>query len=184
MIHPFEWINKDARKYVFWVLFALTIVVMVAEQKTGKPLITEKAPSGIVSFELAGSGVTARAIVQSWGPSGRAYAALNLGIDYLFLFLYAVTIGLGSVLVAGLFKRGFLYNLGIIFSWLILVAGGLDAVENYALIKILFGPMSDGLAVTARWCAIPKFTIVALSLIYLLISLAGYALFRKRYTHP
>ena len=180
MKHPFEWIKESSRKYIFWLLFILTLVVMFAIKVTGKPLITESAPGGIVSFELAGRLPIAKTILESWGMTAKIYAGLNLGLDYLFLFLYAITIGLGVVMIADRIKKiRFAYITGIVISWLVLLGGLLDAVENFALIKLLLGSLNETLPVLARWCAIFKFLFVAIGMIYLILG-GLFSLFLKR----
>jgi urease beta subunit len=58
---------------------------MVGLQVTGAPLRTDVSPHGIISFEFAGELDLAQRMVESWGSTGRIYAGLNLGLDYLFL---------------------------------------------------------------------------------------------------
>lgn len=54
------------------------------------PLKTPSSPAGIVSFEFAGSLAVPREMLAAWGETGQVYAALNLGLDYLFLISYFV----------------------------------------------------------------------------------------------
>jgi len=95
--HPFEWLSESGQKRVFVAWVVLTLVVMASLQVLGGPLKTEVAPMGIISFEFAGEISEAKAYSESWGPQGRVYAGLNLGLDYLFLVAYASAIGLGCV---------------------------------------------------------------------------------------
>jgi hypothetical protein len=48
-----------------------------------------------------------------------------------------------------------------------LLAGLLDCTENYALIRLLLGSQNAALSSLARMCALPKFLIVLLGLLYL-----------------
>jgi hypothetical protein len=73
--HPFTWIDIQVQKVAFWPLLVFALLLMAVQQVLGKPLITPAAPSGIVSFELAGSLPNAREMLESWGPTGRVYAA-------------------------------------------------------------------------------------------------------------
>ena len=97
---PFAWIAPEKQKPVFIFLVILTLVVMGCLQVLGKPLATDAAPGGIISYEFAGDLPTAQAILNSWGADGQVAAGLNLGLDFLFLFAYGSSIGLGCVLVA------------------------------------------------------------------------------------
>jgi len=169
--HPFEWLTPSGQIRAFIFFFILSLLVMVSLQVTGAHLITPVSPSGILSFEFAGELSAARDMVNSWGQTGRVYAGLNLGLDYLFLLVYACAIGLGCVLVACSHsaKKTFLANLGILIAWAQLGAALLDGLENYALIQVLFGTAMAVWPVVARWCAYPKFAIVGAGLIYVMI---------------
>ncbi len=59
----------------------------------------------------------------------------------------------------------------VLLSWLVLAAGVLDAIENYALIQMLLSGASDLWARISWWCATPKFILVGLGLLF---ALAGY----------
>ncbi len=169
---PFDWIAVSVQKRVFFLVLGLTLMVGVSLLALGSPLKTSAAPSGILSYEFAGTLDLAREIVDSWGTKGRVFAGLNLGLDYLFLVSYTICIGLGCVLlarsVAG--RSRFLHSIGMILAWGQVGAGLLDALENYALIRVLLGSARDYWPVVARWCAIPKFLLVALGLIFILLT--------------
>ena len=185
--HPFNWLSTSGQKRAFMVLLALTLAVMMSLNALGRPLNTEVAPLGIISFELAGELSIAQSMVESWGQTGQVYAGLNLGLDYLFLVAYSSCISLGCVLVARSLsrsnsarpgssdpgqKRGFgnplraISDVGVLLAWAQFGAALLDAVENYALIQVLLGSQQELWPVVARWCAIPKFLIVAAGLVY------------------
>ena len=169
--HPFEWLAPSGQIRAFIFFFILSLLVMASLQVTGAHLITKVSPSGILSFEFVGELSAAQTMVNYWGQTGRVYAGLNLGLDYLFLLVYACAIGLGCVLVARSLspRTTFLANLGILIAWAQLGAALLDCVENYALIRVLFGTELAVWPVVARWCAFPKFSIVGAGLIYVII---------------
>jgi hypothetical protein len=180
--HPYEWISLSAQKRAFWVLFVVTIVVMASLQVFDTPLKNEVTPSGIVSFEFAGELSLAQKMVETWGRKGRIAAGISLGLDYLFLLAYAGSIGMGCVLIArGISKSAkYLYSVGIYIAWALLVAALLDAVENYALIRVLLGSNLAIWPKVAAWCAVPKFVIVAAGLVYILIGALISLLSRRR----
>jgi len=166
--HPFHWLSTSGQKRAFVALLILTLLAMASLNVLGRPLNTEVAPMGIISFELAGDISLARRMVESWGPTGRIYAGLNLGLDYLFMFAYSSAIALGCVLVASGFSR----RVGLLLAWAQFAAGLLDAVENYALIQVLLGSQRELWPAVARWCAIPKFLIVVAGLAYIVLGVA------------
>jgi hypothetical protein len=75
MRHPFENISSPQRKRWFWPLFVVTLAIMALMNLTGMALITTEAPSGIVSFELAGGLAKVIAILASWGCPAISSAA-------------------------------------------------------------------------------------------------------------
>jgi hypothetical protein len=169
--HPFKWISSSAQKRAFWSLLVVTIIVMATLQVLNTPLKTEVSPSGIVSFEFAGELSRAHKMVELWGRKGRIAAGLSLGLDYLFLLTYAGSLGLGCVLIAqGVSMQSKqLADIGVFLAWAILLAALLDALENYALIRLLLGSNLDFWPKVALWSAVPKFVIVAAGLAYILI---------------
>lgn len=164
--HPFEWLSEKMQMRVFILMVPAAFFAMAVEQITGAPLRTNAAPSGIISFEFAGTLANAQAMVQSWGALGQVYAGLNLGFDFVFIITYVIAIGLGCVIVA---RGGFLPSIGIVLAWAMIVAGLLDGIENYNLIQILLGAGQESNAVIALWCAIPKFAMVGLGLVHFFI---------------
>jgi hypothetical protein len=150
---------------------ALTLALMVAMTLLDAPLKTDEAPLGIVSFELARTLPRAQAILASWQGRGEHYAALGLGLDYLFLVAYSLSIALGCVLLADLREgrqSGFA-RAGVMLAWAQPGAAVLDAVENYALIQLLLGSGGSHWPGLAWGCAVPKFAVVLLGLLYLIL---------------
>ncbi len=167
---PFVWLNEPGQRRAFVFFTLLALLVMTSLQVLGRPLKTELAPMGIVSFEFAGEISSAQSMVDSWGSQGQVYAGLNLGLDYLFIVSYAGAIGLGCVLVGrnvSKMKPGWVGCLGVGLGWGQLVAGLLDAVENYALIRVLLGSAGELWPAAARLCATSKFLLVGVGLVYI-----------------
>jgi hypothetical protein len=173
MVHPFLWVSESSRWRVFWVFSAFAIALLVILQFLGSPLKTAAAPAGIVSYELAGTAVQSQRILETWDATRKAFAALNLGLDYLFIVSYAGAIGLGCSLLAGNLRRRFrrIAHIGVTLAWAQLLAAAFDSLENFALLKLLLGSVPAAWPAVARACAIPKFLIVLLGLGYLLVAL-------------
>ena len=136
---------------------------------------------GVISFELAGELSLAQSMVESWGQTGQVYAGLSLGLDYVFLIAYSSSIALGCVLVArNLSSRvDFLSSVGALVAWAQFGAALLDAAENFALIQVLLGSQQAMWPAVARWCAIPKFLIVAAGLVYVGFGAVSAILYRQ-----
>ncbi len=167
MPHPLTFILHDARKRAFFPLLALTLILFAVFQVLNAPLITAAAPGGIVTFQLAGNVRTTMEIIASWDETARLFAAFGLGLDYLFMPCYALTLSLGTLLAAGR-HGGWLKTLGALAGWGALAAALFDAVENFALWKILLGARVSPLPELAAVCAQVKFGLLLLGLLYAL----------------
>jgi hypothetical protein len=170
MRDPFERLSRGGRQRAFAAATFATFVLIAVMSAFDLPLRTEAAPQGIVSFELAGTPARAGEILASWSAEARVSAGLSLGLDYLFLLAYSLSIALGCVLLAGLeINRGTrMAALAAPLAWAQLGAAALDVVENAALIRLLLGSEGSLLPAIARACALPKFGLVALGLLYLI----------------
>ena len=179
MTHPLAFIPPNWRGRVFWPLLALTLLLMLVFGVTGTPLNTEAAPDGVVSFEVAGSVARAEQILASWDAVARERAAFGLGLDFLFIPVYALTISLGCVMASDALRRRSwpLASPAAALIWGIFLAALLDVIENIALTTILFGSVSSPWPQIAQWCAVPKFGLLIVGLAYALYgavaSLAG-----------
>ena len=149
MRHPLEFVSQQNRKRLFFTFLALTLLLFAMFRVLDQPLQTDAAPNGIVSFELAGNPQTAQAITDSWkemslvlsAVAGRpdpnivnipyVTAAFGLGIDYLFMPIYALALGFGTLLASHR-HYGWLRSLGAVAGYGAVVAAVFDAVENYA----------------------------------------------------
>ncbi len=159
---PFDWINHDAQQPLLVSLTVLVVCMTALLFWLDRALVTNAAPNGIVSFELARSLERSGAILQSWSQHAKSIAMLVQGIDYLYLLVYPAWFSLASDYlgkrIGGSWQRS-----AFLTSWLVLLAIPLDAIENFALIQqLLYGPtrLHAGLA---WWCAVPKFALVALA---------------------
>jgi len=175
MKHPLQLV-RDHRKAIFSILFAATLLALLVMNILDTYLITDAAPNGIISFELAGSVEKARQILHSWDENARLYAAFSLGFDYLFMVLYSMTIALACIWAGGaLTERGWpMSRLGVPLAWGLWLAALLDAVENLGLTRVLLVSNTSPWPTIAMWCAIPKFVLVFLGMVYAFFGLVGY----------
>lgn len=172
--HPFDNIPLSRLRWIFWPLLAVTLGLMVVMNFAGAPLVNPAAPQGIVTYELAGSADRAARILQSWDSGARLLAAFSLGLDYLFIPLYANTIALACIWAALSLRRpGWsLAWLGALLAWGLWLAGILDGIENAGLlIQMVHGPVTAW-ARLAFVCASVKFALIFLGLVYVFYSLA------------
>lgn len=163
--------TRDIRRHTFLPFLALTLIVEGTLTITGNPLKTDTAPLGIISYELAGSVEKAQVILESWSEPVKRLAAFNLGLDFLFIFAYTITISLACSWAGAVFKNRFspFAQLSQPLVWGLLLAGSLDVTENLALFLMLMDRATQPWPGIAAWAAIIKFTLVALGLFYTFI---------------
>jgi hypothetical protein len=194
MHHPLESIPNEYRKRLFLTLLFPTLILFGVFRVLDKPLRTPTAPNGIVSFELAGSPLKAKEITDEWKRSSLllsevagqatpdivnipyAFAAFGLGIDYLFMPLYAFTLAFATLLAAGR-HGGWIKSLGAAAGFGSFAAALFDAVENYALFQILLNQIQSPYPEIAFTCASIKFGLLAFGIFYAVL---GWLLPRAR----
>ena len=179
------WLTAAGRKRLFLFSLMLSLILMLALQRIGAPLEVEGiAPHGIVSFEFAGTVASARAMIDAWSavPNGWQLAALSLGLDYAFMLAYATAIALGCLLVAGARREAAprFARWGRRLAAAQFVAASLDAVENVALLRLLWGTTAEVWPALAFGCAAVKFVLVGVGLLYVGVGLIGWFMHRLR----
>lgn len=175
MRHPLEFVPQEARKRLFFTLLILTLSLFAIFRILDTPLQTDYAPSGIVSFELAGTPQNAAHIVLTWPAEAMLNAAFGLGIDYLFMPVYAFALAFGTLLAAGR-HAGWLKSLGAVAGYGAFAAALFDAVENYALFQVLLGAFDSSYPMLAAVCATVKFGLLAFGLV---VAVAGWVIPRS-----
>jgi len=186
MLHPLEFVSNVYRKRLFFTFLFLTLSLFAVFRVLDQPLRTPAAPNGIVSFELAGSPLQAQVITDEWKRSSLllsavagqtnpdivnipyAVAAFGLGIDYLFMPVYAFALAFGTLLAANR-HGGWLKSLGAVAGYGAFVATVFDAVENYALFQILLNRIVSPYPEIAFYCASLKFGLLSFGLLYALV---------------
>jgi hypothetical protein len=179
MPSPFRWVKQTAQPRLLVVLSILLIGLSIWLTVLGEELVSTVAPSGIVSFELAGHAERSAVMLDSWGPGGREAALLIQGLDFLYLLVYPAWFSLAAALLGSKLGAGW-HRAGSLVSWSVLGSAPLDAIENHALIQQLIDGPSQFYAQLAWWCAVPKFLLVVIAAGYLLIGTMTWLIFRSR----
>ncbi|UVT16047.1 MAG: hypothetical protein H8K04_00315 [Nitrospira sp.] len=167
-MHPFSWVTPVYRWYLLAALLISTAVLMGKLASQGKSLITDAAPRGMLSFQFSWNESGAKNILNSWEHL-KAKARDQLFLDYVFLAIYPLFLSLTCGMLANTPGNEWV-TLGAFLSWLILLAGPLDAVENYALLEMIRSGASEGMAKVAGWCSGFKFAFVLLALSYIVVT--------------
>ncbi len=176
MNHPLAFISDNARKPVFFALLAWTLVLFAVFQVLNTSLTNSAAPAGIVSHQLAWTPGKAQAILSSWEGRPSLFAAFSLGLDYLFMLSYALTVALGAILAAGR-HLGWLSRLGTWAAYGVFTAAIFDALENIGQAhQLLNGVVTAPVTHFVGVCAFFKFALLLLGILY---GLVGWMLPKK-----
>jgi len=170
---PFFRLSSSTQKTILYVLGISGVFLLLVLNILDRPLKTASAPMGIVSYELAGEFTQTQAILDSWDHSAKLSAALSLGIDYFFLVIYSLFLALVCFKIAGSLAAGkeWIGRMGVFLGWMQLLAGFFDALENYTLIRLLFGSENQLFSSLAFYFASMKFFIISLGFIYIIFGL-------------
>lgn len=174
MNYPFSQLNHGQLRRLFFIFLVATIGLALVMNNIGGPLKTVQSPAGIVTFEFSWTVTGAQTILNNWDESAKIHAAFIQGLDYLFLMVYAQAFALACLLAGRrLGNRGWIgSSWGGALAWGMWLAAILDAVENFALVVLLFGSVNEPWPLIAGVCATAKFTLLGGGLLY---SLAGWA---------
>jgi hypothetical protein len=168
MWHPFDRFDSQQTGRALAVTSCLTFALGALISVLGQRLRTDVAPTGILALELTGDAASARAIVRSWDYAGvLPWAGFNVGLDYLFIVLYASALAFGCVWAVRPFSSRPLIAAGRALAWMQWGAGLLDAIENVALLMVMGGNPDPLWPRLARGCAVPKFCITAAGLMFI-----------------
>jgi hypothetical protein len=175
MHHFLETIPAKRRIRLFWFFLFLVILLMVVFNWLGVPLATAAAPNGMISYELAGTPAKSQSILDSWNAHAQLLAAFSLGLDYLFMLVYASALALACLWAGGsLAEHGWpLANISRWLAWGAYLAAALDAVENVALVQQLLAGAGELPARLAQICAALKFGLIFIGLVYVFYALAS-----------
>ena len=165
--------SKYYTRNLLIVTAIITLIVFFSLRTFDGPLHNSVAPGGIVSFEFSKDFDSAKDIINSWDDNAKLNAGLSLGIDYLFLVAYSLFFSISIYLISKRFQYKFalLRKIGVTLATLILVAALCDAIENFALIKLLIGSQNTIFPPIAYYFASIKFIILGIGIIYILIGL-------------
>jgi len=157
----------------FWLLLLANILYFAAAHFLLQPF----APEDIVHFEMAKETSVAENIVQAWRLEGNYDRAIvSVYIDFLFILLYTSGLAVACAFLSRLTKHEILRRAGRLFSYLMIIAGICDVVENIAMLKSLNGMIYSWNVMLAYDMAATKFSIIILSILFIIICLIFWGL--------
>jgi len=168
---PFSKLSRSSERNLTISLLILLVATIIVMLFFDSFLKNEVAENGIVSFELAKDLETSTSILDSWKEQAKIAASLSMGLDFLFLIIYALFIGLLIHKInERLWKNKPFNKVGIILVWAAFIMALSDVIENIALIKLLLGDMQQHWSSIAYYFAILKFTILIIGMLYILLN--------------
>lgn len=178
MQHPFEKLTAPRLRRVYWAFFALTAITGAITGSLNK-YHPDGAPPGApvaevptVTFEFAGTLERWNALAATAGHAGMEALRVQTYVDYSFLVCYSTLIAAGVIGVTlGTRSRALLVTARYL-AWGQWLAGLLDAIENYGMLRNMAGPVSGTWLAVSYWCAAVKFAFVIFGTLYILCFLA------------
>jgi hypothetical protein len=156
-----------------WISFVVIFLLgaWVGIFKADPQLKNKPYKRPMMAFETAGSPKQSAEVLElstTADPDAVEKFHTALLWDFLFICLYPLSTAIACLLAARFFDARATLDLkyGLVFVLLPFLAGILDVFENVALLRILRGPIESPWPEMARWCAIPKFAILAVSLLF------------------
>lgn len=137
---------------------------------------------GILGLEFAGSLERVEEIRAEWGGHGEYLARLSLWIDFGFMASYGAFFALAGVAVrefaAGRGLRK-LAAIGILAPSCAVAAALFDVAENAIWLLLLGGHLGFAAPAIATACAILKFALIAVAILYSLAGLIAWLRLRR-----
>lgn len=160
--------KSNRLRLYFWVFLALNIGFIAWSRTYLKPLTTRD----IVKFEVAKNLPAAEQIMNEWKQTGKfEKAQQSVQADYVFIVLYAAGFITCILLLSRLSRHELLRKTGRFITVLVPIAAICDVIENIAMTRTLSGAASNFYVALAYDMAVAKFSIIILTLIFLLICL-------------
>jgi hypothetical protein len=166
--------SRQLRRW-FWILLLLNLVFIIGSKFYLRPFNSNE----IIRFEIAKDVDVAGKIVQQWNSSGADNidkAIQSIYLDYLFIFLYVSVLSIACIYFSKLTRHDILKKAGRFFGFLIIAAGFCDVLENIAMWYSLNGYLNQWNVSVAYDMAVTKFSIIIVSLLFLINCLIFYLL--------
>jgi len=151
------------------IVAAFASVLMIAALRfQGASLTTLNSSRGIVDLELATKPSQVSALMDSWDLT---VVKMNIWLDFLFIVSYVAFLALASEAVSSKWKNQGMRVIGLTLARVALVTGVLDIGENLLMLQTIAGNFTLVSLQLTHYFATIKFTLAAIVIIYLLISI-------------
>lgn len=151
----------------FWIAVALTALSLLLMRFLTDGL----AASDIVEFEMAKTTEKAKALMELWGTEGTSRFIRGIYADFIFIGCYCATLFFGCRYTGHLSGHSIFKNAGYIFSYLALIAGICDILENASMLFTINKQVVAWVVHFAYDMAFVKFSLIFITLLFMVICL-------------
>ncbi len=159
--------SVQSLKRRFWTAVALTALSLLLMRFLTNGL----AGSVIVEFEMAKTAEKAKALMESWGDEGTTRFIRGIYADFIFIACYSATLFFGCRYAGHLSGHSIFKNAGYIFSYLALIAGICDILENAGMLFTIKRKVVAWVVHFAYDMAFVKFSLIFITLLFMVICL-------------
>ena len=145
-----------------------SLLMMIILHWQGAGLTTTTSPKGIVDLEFADTTQKLHELLVNWDIST---VKINIWLDFLFIVCYVLFLSIASELCAMKWPAGIMRQMGLTLARVAYAAGILDIAENLFMLQSIAGNFTLTSLHITYYCAAVKFTLAAVILLYLVVSL-------------
>ena len=147
----------------------IAILMTVVMQWQGSALKSTVSKLGIVNLEFADTPLRVHELLEHWDLS---VVKMNIWLDFLFIVSYVSFFAIAAVYCAMKWPDGSKVRLaGMLLARLAFAAGIFDIAENLLMLQSIGGNYTAASLVLTWYCAAIKFFVVAVIILYLLLTL-------------
>lgn len=145
-----------------------SVLMIVALRWQGSNLKTIYSPRAIVDLEFADSPMRVAELLAAWNPS---VLKVNIWLDFLFIVSYVLFLSIAAEICAMKWPTGIMRQAGLTLARVAYMAGILDIAENLLMLQTIGGNFTITSLSLTYYCAAVKFTLAAIVVLYILVSL-------------
>ena len=145
-----------------------SFLMFVALRWQGAGLKTNTSPRAIIDLEFADKPQRLQELLFNWDLS---VVKINIWLDFLFIVSYVLFLSIASEICAMKWPAGIMRQMGLTLIRVAYAAGILDIAENLFMLQSIDGNFTFTSLQLTYYCAAVKFTLAAIILLYLLVSM-------------
>lgn len=144
---------------------------MILLPSQGRPLVTEEAPSGVLSLEFAFTAAKTRNILESWKPHLLPVFAINTFLDFFYIFFYGLFLRSAAIRLSRNSIHAFIKKTGKVLATLVGFAMAFDVIENVGMLMSAYYSVYQLVTIITGLLASFKFLFALSTLLFIIIRL-------------